>query len=94
MWSMFRGRKRKRRSRPGAVTQTPMLGAKLLVKVVDIVASDQAQVIIGPGLDYLDGGTKQQWPLDWVPRNARLPNGEFYVGEWTDGVPKVYEKSG
>ena len=50
------------------------------------------RVIVGPGIGLLDGGSHQDWPLEWVPAAARRPNAEFHIAGIVNGVPQVVER--
>jgi hypothetical protein len=84
MWSWFR-------RRPPTVAPAPPPQG-VLVRVIDLLSPRFARVIVEPGVALLDGGSEQDWPLEWVPAAARRPNGEFRVSGFAGGVPQVVAK--
>lgn len=83
MWTWFRRRPTKvvPTSRPPQVT----------VCVIGLLSPGFARVIVGPGMGHLNGGSHQDWPLDWVPENARTTNGEFCIMGVVNGIPCVVD---
>lgn len=56
------------------------------VRVIGLLSPGFARVIVAPGAGMLDGGSHQDWPLEWVPESARFPNREFrFAGIFDDG---------
>lgn len=45
-------------------------------------------------IGHLNGGSEQGWPLDWVPENARMPNGELCIMGVVNGVPRIVNAAG
>lgn len=61
----------------------------VLVGVIACLSPGWWRVIVGPGVEMLDGGLEQEWPEAWVPAIARRPNGEFRITGFVDGLPQV-----
>jgi hypothetical protein len=59
------------------------------VRVIGLLTPGFARVIVGPGVGMMDGGTEQDWPLEWVPPATRRPNGEFLISGFVDGAPQI-----
>jgi hypothetical protein len=60
--------------------------------VIGLLAPGFARVVVGPGAGMLDGGSHQDWPLEWIPPSARFPNREFqFAGFAADGAPILVE---
>jgi hypothetical protein len=62
---------------------------RIRVRVLGCLSPGVARVVVGPGLGLLDGGAEQDWPLEWVPVEARRAGGEFWVSGFEAGVPQA-----
>jgi hypothetical protein len=58
-------------------------------KVLKLLLSPgYARVTVGPGVGLLDGGSEQDWPVEWLPPESRQPNAElWWIGEPAPGQP-------
>ncbi len=63
----------------------------VLVRVIGCLSPGYMRVVVGPGVGQLNGGLEQDWPVEFVPAEARFPNREFRVSGFTNGVPQVIE---
>lgn len=63
-------------------------GLCLPVRVIASLRPGYLRVIVGEGIGMIDCN-EVDWPIEWVPEQARRPNGEFAISGFVDGVPQV-----
>jgi hypothetical protein len=68
--------------------QSSLTGIQLPVRVIAPLRPGYLRVVIGEGIGMIDCN-ETDWPEEWVPQQARRPNGEFSISGFVDGVPQV-----
>jgi hypothetical protein len=62
-----------------AMTEGASSRLRMAASVVGSLRANFITIILGPDFGQLDGGTPTEMPINLVPFDLRLPNGEFIV---------------
>ncbi len=68
---------------------------RILVRVIGLLSPGYARVVVGPGVGMLNGGSEQDWPVEWLPPQYRRPNAEmWWVGQPSRRPPRLEPATG